>query len=190
MILPIISYGHNILRQKGREIDASYPELESLITSMWETMIGAKGCGLAAPQVNKAIRLFIVDSMGTYEGMDEEERNEFFEGDTGIRETFINGRILSYSDETWLEEEGCLSIPTLAEQVERPWSITIEYLDLNFQPQRKDFHGTTARMIQHEFDHTEGKLYLDYLKPITRRLLEGKLKKIAKGEIKGKYPMK
>jgi peptide deformylase len=190
MILPIISYGHNILRQKGKEIDPAYPDLDALISNMWETMYGANGGGLAAPQVNKSIRLFIVDSVVSYKTMDEDERKEFFDGDTGIKETFINARIMKYSEETWPEDEGCLSVPKLYEEVERSWSITIEYFDRNFAPHTKEFHGTTARIIQHEFDHTEGKLYLDYLKPITRRLLEGKLKKIAKGELKGKYPMK
>jgi|SRR5581483_9092945 len=191
MLLPILSYGHSRLREKCNDIDAAYPNLETLITNMWETMYGARGCGLAAPQVNVPIRLFVVDSKATYDNMDEEERKRYFvPEDTGIIETFINAAITHRSPETWVDEEGCLSIPTLAENVERSWSITIEYHDQQFQRQAKTFYGATARMIQHEYDHTEGVLYLDYLKPLTRKLLAGKLEKIAKGKIRAKYPMK
>ncbi|HEY4786707.1 MAG TPA: peptide deformylase [Bacteroidales bacterium] len=190
MILPIISYGHSVLRLKGAEIDAGYPELENLITNMWETLEAADGSGLAAPQVNHAIRLFIVDSLGTWERMKTENRDDYFEGDTGIKETFINARITKYFDESWTESEGCLSIPTLSEDVERPWSITIQYMDRNFQKHITTFHGITARIIQHEYDHTEGKLYIDYLKPLTKRLLNGKLTKISKGQIAARYKMK
>lgn len=191
MKLPILAYGHTMLREKCKEIDNSYPNLDTLIHNMWETLHGANGCGLAAPQVNLPIRLFLVDSKTTYEHMDDEERTTYFEpGDTGIVETFINARITERSAKTWTDAEGCLSIPKLAEDVERPWSITIEYVDTAFQPQKKTFHGATARMIQHEYDHTEGILYLDYLKPLKRKLLSGKLNKISKGTIKAKYPMK
>jgi peptide deformylase len=191
MKLPILTYGHNVLREKCKEIDNSYPELNKLIDNMWETLYGATGCGLAAPQVNLSIRLFLVDSKTTFGHMDSADRQTYFEpGDTGIVETFINARITERSEETWTDEEGCLSIPTLAEEVERPWSITIEYLDRDFQPHTKTFHGATARMIQHEYDHTEGILYLDYLKPLKRKLMSGKLNKISKGIIKAKYPMK
>jgi len=190
MILPIVSYGHSILRQKCRVIDRRYPELNNLIDDMWNTLYAANGCGLAAPQVNHTIRLFIVDSIETFEKMEEEDRDAFFDGDSGIRETFINAKIIGKSDDVWVEKEGCLSIPTLTEEVERPWSIEIEYYDRNFMKHTAMFNGTTARMIQHEYDHTEGKLYLDYVKPLTKRLLNGKLTKISKGEIKAKYKMR
>lgn len=191
MQLPILSYGHGILREQCHDIDASYPELNKLIDNMWETMHGANGCGLAAPQVNVPVRLFIIDSKTTYDKMEEANREDFFApDDTGITETFINATIIDESDETWIDEEGCLSIPALAERVKRPWSITIEYVNREFEMQIKTFHGTTARMIQHEYDHTEGVLYLDYLKPLTRKLLQGKLEKISKGQVKAKYPMK
>ena len=190
MILPIVSYGHSVLRQKCKEINLDYPGLNALIDNMWETLYPANGCGLAAPQVNHLIKLFIVDSKETYESLEQTERDEFFEGDRGIIETFINAKIINYSDVVWIEREGCLSVPTLNEDVERSWSITIEYADRNFKSQKKTFHGTTARMIQHEYDHTEGKLFIDYVKPITRRLLNGKLTKISKGQVNTKYKMK
>ena len=190
MILPIVSYGHDVLRQKCIEVEQHDPELEALITNMWETLYGADGCGLAAPQVNVPVRLFLVDSKLTYESMDEEDREDFYDGDTGIHETFINARIVEYSEDTWIDEEGCLSIPAIVRDVERPWSITIEYVDRQFQPQRKTFNGITARMIQHEYDHIEGILYLDYLTPRQMTLLKDKLRKISEGEITAEYPMK
>jgi peptide deformylase len=191
MQLPILSYGHSILREPCRDIDADYPELNKLIDSMWVTMYAANGCGLAAPQVNVPIRLFLVDSKTTYEKLQNEIREEYFAAeDKGIVETFINAAIVEQSERTWTDEEGCLSIPDLSESVKRPWSITVEYLNRQFEPQTKTFYGITARMIQHEYDHTEGVLYLDYLKPLKRKLLQRKLHKIAKGDIKAKYPMK
>jgi peptide deformylase len=190
VILPIVSYGHDVLRQKCIEVEQHDPELEALITNMWETLYGADGCGLAAPQVNVPVRLFLVDSKLTYESMDEEDREDFYDGDTGIHETFINARIVEYSEDTWIDEEGCLSIPAIVRDVERPWSITIEYVDRQFQPQRKTFNGITARMIQHEYDHIEGILYLDYLTPRQKTLLKDKLRKISEGEITAEYPMK
>jgi peptide deformylase len=190
MILPIVSYGKSILRQKCKDIDSSYPDLQKLIDDMWETLYPAGGTGLAAPQVNHAIKLFIVDSKEMFNKMDAEDQAEFFEGDQGIQETFINAKIIDESEEYWTEQEGCLSIPTLAEDVDRPWTITIEYFDRDFQKHTKTYSGTTARVIQHEYDHTQGKLYLDYVNPLKRQLLKGKLLKISKGEIKGKYPMR
>ncbi len=190
MILPIVPYGQSILRQKCKEIDRQYPNLDKLIDDMWETLYPADGTGLAAPQVNHSIKLFIVDSCEIYERMEPEERTEFFVGDNGIKETFINAKIIGYSDDLWIEYEGCLSIPTLSEEVERPWTITIEYWDRNFQKQKKTYSGTTARVIQHEYDHTEGKLYLDYVNPLRRKLLGGKLTKISNGQMKTKYRMK
>ena len=120
----------------------------------------------------------------------DEDRDEFFAGDTGIRETFINANIIHKSEEAWTDLEGCLSIPTLAGEVERPWTVTIEYMDQQFTSHTKTFRGATARMIQHEYDHTLGVLYIDYLSPLKRKLLAGKLAKIAKGQITAKYPMK
>jgi peptide deformylase len=189
MILPVVAYGHSILRQKCIEISPDYPELAQLIDNMWETLYPADGSGLAAPQVNLPIKLFIVDSKEIFDRMKEEERVEYFEGDEGIQETFINAEIIEYSDEIWTEEEACLSIPEVAEDVKRPWSITIEYLNRDFQKQVKTFSGITARVVQHEFDHTRGKLYIDYVNPIKRKLLSGKMLRIAKGQVRTKYKM-
>ncbi len=187
----ILAYGHSILKRKCVDIEKDYPELDKLIADMWETMKNAHGCGLASSQIGLPIRLFIVDSESTFQNLDEQGREAYFDkNDRGTMETFINAKIIERSEELWEDEEGCLSIPGLSQKVKRHWSITIEYSDKDFEPQTKVFTGTTARMIQHEYDHIEGILYLDYLKPLTRKLIDGKLKKIAKGQIKTKYPMK
>ena len=188
---PILVYGLSILKQKCNYIEKNYPELDKLIADMWETIKNANGCGLASPQIGLPIRLFVVDSKTTFENLDEADREIYFDkDDKGIMETFINAKIIERSAELWEDEEGCLSIPNLAQKVARHWTITIEYCDKYFEPQTKTFSGTTARMIQHEYDHTEGILYLDYLKPLTKKLMDGKLKRIVKGQILTKYPMK
>ena len=187
----ILAYGHSILKQKCNDIEKDYPELDKLIADMWETMKNANGCGLASPQIGLPIRLFIVDSQTTFENLDEADRKIYFEkDDKGIMETFINAKIIERSEEFWEDEEGCLSIPNLSQPIKRNWTITIEYCNKNFEQQTKTFSGTTARMIQHEYDHTEGILYLDYLKPLTKKLIERKLKSIVKGQIQTKYPMR
>jgi len=191
MTLPIFSYGHSILKERCEDITPSYPDLDALINNMWETLYGANGCGLAAPQIGKSIRLFLVDSKTTFNNMNQSERKKLFESeDTGIVETFINARILRQSERTWTDEEGCLSIPNMTQQVSRPWSVEIEYYDKDFKQQRNIFAGSTARMIQHEYDHIEGILYLDYLSPLKRKIIQGKLRKIATGQFPAKYPMK
>lgn len=188
---PILAYGNRILKQKCIDIEESHPKLDKLIADMWETMKNANGCGLASSQIGLPIKLFIVDSKSTFENLEETDREIYFaQDDKGIMETFINAKIIERSAELWEDHEGCLSIPDLSQKVTRPWSITIAYCDKDFEPQTRTFRGTTARMIQHEYDHTEGVLYLDYLKPLTKKLMEGKLKKIAKGQIQTKYPMK
>ena len=187
----ILAYGHSILKQKCNDIEKDYPELDKLIADMWETMKNANGCGLASPQIGLPIRLFIVDSKTTFENLDDADRKISFEkSDNGIMETFINAKIIERSEQLWEDEEGCLSIPNLLQTIKRNWTITIEYYNKDFELQTKTYSGTTARMIQHEYDHTEGILYLDYLKPLTKKLMEGKLKKITKGQIQTKYPMK
>ena len=187
----ILAYGHSILKQKCSDIEATYPELDKLISDMWETMKNANGCGLAAPQIGLPVKLFIVDSKTTFENLTVREQQEVFEkNDSGIMETFINAKIIEHSEEIWEDEEGCLSIPNLAQKVVRPWSIVVEYYNKDFEPKTKTFGGATARMIQHEYDHTQGILYLDYLKPLTKKLMESKLKKIKRGQIEPAYPMK
>ena len=186
----ILAYGHHILKQKCNDIEKDYPELDKLIADMWETMENANGCGLASPQIGLPVRLFIVDSKSTFDNLGEEERKFYFpQDDKGIMETFINAKIIQRSEELWDDEEGCLSIPNLFYKVKRNWAITIEYYNRNFKKQIRTFSGTTARMIQHEYDHTEGVLYLDYLKPLTKRLMASKLQKILKGQIVPTYPM-
>lgn len=186
----ILAYGHHILKQKCNDIEKDYPELDKLIADMWETMENANGCGLASPQIGLPIRLFIVDSKSTFDNLGEEDRKFYFpQDDKGIMETFINAKIIQRSEELWDDEEGCLSIPNLFYKVKRNWAITIEYYNRNFEKQIRTFSGTTARMIQHEYDHTEGVLYLDYLKPLTKRLMASKLQKILKGQIVPTYPM-
>lgn len=191
MKLPVLAYGHRLLQQKCSAVENDSPEIRQLIKDMWETMQYANGCGLAAPQVGKALRLFIADSQTLYNQLEENDHLTLFpEGDEGIRETFINARILERSAALWEEEEGCLSIPNLYLPVQRPWSVTIEYYNQDFQKQLRTFCGTTARIIQHEYDHTEGILYPDHLKPLRRKLIEPRLKKISRGMYPTNYPMK
>lgn len=187
----ILVYGHSNLKQKCTDIEKDYPELDKLITDMWETMKNVNGCGLASPQIGLPIRLFVVDSKTTFENLEKADRKKYFApDDIGIMETFINAEIIERSDQLWEDKEGCLSIPNLLQPIKRHWTITIEYCNSDFEQQTKTYSGTTARMIQHEYDHTEGILYLDYLKPLTKKLMEGELKKIMKGQIQTNYPMK
>lgn len=188
MILPIVAYGTPILRKVSAEIKKDYPGLDKLIADMFETMESAKGVGLAAPQVNKGIRLFVVDSTKMY---DENEKKEGQAADKqGIREVFINARKIEEKGEEWEYEEGCLSIPGIREDVARKGNIRIRYLDQHFKEHEKQFTGLTARVIQHEYDHIEGKLFIDHLKPLKRSLLKGKLDKISKGITDVNYKMK
>jgi peptide deformylase len=191
MVLPIFSLGNSILRKTCSEVAPGYQGLDQLIDNLWETMQAANGSGLAAPQIGHAIRLFTVDSKASFDCMEPEDQEFYFiPGDNGITETFLNARIIAYSeDNIWEDSEGCLSIPNMSQKVKRPWSVTIEYLDRDFNKQVKTFGGTTARVIQHEYDHTDGILYLDRINPLTRRLIDGRVKKISKGEIPASYPM-
>lgn len=188
MILPITAYGHSILRQRCVNITPDYPNLQELIGNMWETLYASHGVGLAAPQVNIPIRLFLVDSLHVMEQMDEEEKAAY-PGDEGIKAVFINAEIIELDGEPWAYEEGCLSIPKIREDVDRPESVVIKYTDEHFQPQQKTFKGLTARVIQHEYDHIEGKLFIDYLKPLKKRLLQKRLKDISKGNVQVDYKM-
>ena len=182
MVLPIVAYGDPVLRKAGKEITKDFPDLEKLIEDMYETMERAKGVGLAAPQVNKSIRLFVIDSKKMYD--DEKEKNE------GIREVFINARMMDETGEEWAYEEGCLSIPQIREEVMRQPSIKIKYYDREFKMHQREFTGLTARVIQHEYDHIEGKLFIDHIKPLKRSLLKGRLEKISKGDVDVSYKMK
>lgn len=191
MLYPILAYGHPMLREKGKPVNLGKDALNTLISQMWQTMRRANGCGLAANQIGENLRLFIVDSRSTYQQLDNTARQTLYEnGDTGIEEVFINAELISRSDEKWVEEEGCLSIPSLSEPVTRPWSIEIRYFDQELVRHQKVFSGATARMIQHEYDHTEGILYIDYLNLAARKLAVSKLNRIRRGQIKTGYPMR
>lgn len=188
MILPIVAYGAPVLRTVAKDITAEYPALEKLIDNMWETMYASNGVGLAAPQVNKAIRLFVVDSRQIFEGMDEKERKEYPDA-PGMKQVFINAHVKELNGEEWSYNEGCLSIPKIREDVTREEEVVLEFQDENFQPHIKTFRGITARVILHEYDHIEGKLFIDHLKPLKKKLLKGKLDDISKGKVKVDYKM-
>jgi len=188
MILPIVAYGNPVLRKKGKDIDPGYPGLEGLIADMWETMYNSKGVGLAAPQVNRDIRLFIVDSLQILSNLEEEEKNDF-PGDDGYKGVFINARINSIDGKEWLYNEGCLSIPKIREDIPRREIVNLTFLDDHFTPHTLTFVGVTARVILHEYDHVDGKLFIDYLKPLKRNLLKRKLDNISRGNITVDYKM-
>jgi peptide deformylase len=188
MMLPIVAYGHPTLRKVCAEIDADYPELSTLIQNMWDTMYKSNGVGLAAPQINQAIRLFVVDSIQIVEGADEEDKDDY-KDEKPVKQVFINPEIVSLEGEAWKYNEGCLSIPKVREDVMRPERVTLSYLDEQFQPHTDTFDGITARVILHEYDHIEGKLFIDHLSPLKRRLLKGKLDDISKGKVRVDYRM-
>lgn len=181
MILPIVAYGDPVLKQVANDIDAEYPYLKQLIEDMENTMEKASGVGLAAPQIGLSIRLFIIDSTLM---MDEGEE------DKGIREVFINAEMIEETGKEWAFAEGCLSIPDIREDVYRKDTITIKYLDKDFKEHTKTFDGMTARVIQHEYDHIEGILFIDHLKPLKKKLLNKRLRRISEGKIDVKYRMR
>lgn len=178
MKLPIVAYGDPVLRKVCTDIDESYPDLQQLIANMFDTMYAASGVGLAAPQVNLPIRLFIVDI-----GPDED-------GKPGYKKVFINAHILEETGEPWAFNEGCLSIPDIREDVFRKPNIRIKYLDENFVAHEEEVTGMPARVIQHEYDHIEGKLFTDTLGILRKRMLKSKLDSIAKGKVRTDYKMR
>jgi peptide deformylase len=188
MVLPIIAYGDPVLRKVGKNLKKDYPNLQELILNMKETMKNAKGVGLAAPQVGKAIRLFIVDTSPFSEDdeLDTEERDLL----KNFNKVFINAKIIEEEGDDWAFNEGCLSIPNINEDVFRKESLTIEYLDENFEKQKETVDGLIARVVQHEYDHIEGVLFTDKLSSLKRRLLKKKLENISKGKIEVDYRMK
>ncbi|OUR92265.1 peptide deformylase [Flavobacteriales bacterium 34_180_T64] len=188
MILPIIAYGDAVLRKKSEEITKDYLNLEALLANMFETMYGAFGVGLAAPQIGLAIRLFLVDTepFADDESLSPEEQEEL----KGFKRVFINAKILEETGEEWAFNEGCLSIPDIREDVFRKPKIKIQYQDENFETQVEVFDGLIARVVQHEYDHIEGVLFTDKLSSLKKRLIKGRLTNIAKGKIKVDYKMK
>jgi len=188
MVLPIVAYGSPILRKKCVDIDPAYPGLQELIADMWKTMYESSGVGLAAPQINKDIRLFVIDSTQIFANMEEDEKGQYID-EPGTKQVFINAHITKLNGEEWSYNEGCLSIPKIREDIKRNEEVTIEFVDENFQPYTLTYAGITARVILHEYDHIEGKLFIDYLPPLKRRLLKGKLDDISRGKIKTDYRM-
>lgn len=188
MILPIIAYGDPVLRKMGQEITRDYPDLEQLILNMWDTMYEAYGVGLAAPQVNYSIRLFIIDPspFAEDETLTESEKEVL----SSLKKVFINPRIIAEEGEEWAFNEGCLSIPEIREDVFRKPRITIEYQDEGFKTFRETYEGLAARVIQHEYDHIEGILFTDKLSSLKKRLIKGKLSDISKGKVDVDYRMR
>ncbi len=188
MILPIAAYGSPILRVKCKDIDPDYPGLSKLIGDMWDTMYSSSGVGLAAPQVNRDIRLFLVDSYQMFANQEEDEKGKYPDA-PGIKQVFLNAHIRELDGEEWSYNEGCLSIPKIREDIFRNEKVTLDYVDENFEPHTTTFNGITARVILHEYDHIEGKLFIDYLKPLKRKLLKSKLDDITRGKISVDYRM-
>ncbi len=188
MILPIVAYGSPVLRKIAKDISPDYPNLQKLIDDMWETMYASNGVGLAAPQVNKDIRIFVMDSTQIFANQDEEDKGKYPD-DPGTKKIFINAHIKEFRGDDWSYNEGCLSIPKIREDITRPEEITLTYADENFELHTETFIGVTARIIQHEYDHIEGKLFIDRIKPFKRKLLQGKLADITKGKVKVDYKM-
>jgi peptide deformylase len=188
MILPIVAYGAAVLRKVGSAITPDYPGLDKLIADMWETMYASNGVGLAAPQINKDIRLFVVDSQQIFDNLEEDEEADYTDA-PGIKKVFINAQIVDLAGEEWAYNEGCLSIPKIREDVYRKEAVTLRYMDEQFQEHTETFHGISARVILHEYDHIEGKLFIDHLKPLKRKLLGGKLSDISKGKTRVDYKM-
>lgn len=188
MILPIVAYGHPVLRQVAQEIEPDYPQLDKLIADMWDTMYASNGVGLAAPQVNRSVRLFVIDSTQIFESMDADEKAEYPD-DNGLRQVFINPGVVSLKGEEWVYNEGCLSIPKIREDILRNEEVTLRFQDEQFNTHTKTFNGITARVILHEYDHIEGKLFIDRISLLKRKLIRSRLDDISKGKVRIDYRM-
>ncbi len=188
MVLPIVAYGDPVLRKKAKPITKDYPKLDELIDNMKETMYGAYGVGLAAPQIGLPIRLFLVDTAPFAEDdvFTEEEQDALKK----FQRTFINAEIIEEEGDEWAFNEGCLSIPDVREDVFRQPKVTIKYQDEAFNEHTETFDGLIARVVQHEYDHIEGILFTDKLSSLKKRLIKGKLANISKGKIKVDYRMR
>lgn len=188
MILPIVAYGDPVLRKMGVEIDKDYPNLNELIANMKETMYNASGVGLAAPQIGKAIRLFVIDASPFAEDddLDDEERATL----KAFNRVYINPKIIEEEGEEWTFNEGCLSIPDVREEVTRKPRVTLEYQDEDFNTHTEVLDGLAARVFQHEYDHIEGVLFTDKVSSLKKRLIKRKLENISKGKIRADYRMR
>jgi peptide deformylase len=191
MIVPIVAYGAPVLKKMAEEIDENYEGLTELIANMFESMYEASGVGLAAPQIGKSIRLFIVDASPFADNEEEdEEPDPKAAGLMGFKKVFINPIIEAEEGEEWGFQEGCLSIPNIREEVMRKPNIRITYYDENWKFCDEEYDGYAARIIQHEYDHVEGILFTDHLSPLKKRILKKKLVNISKGETDVRYRMK
>lgn len=179
MIYPVTVFGDPVLRKKAEPITTDFKDLNVFIQNMFETMYNSDGVGLAAPQVGRSIRVFILDTT-----IDDEEEP------MGIKRAFINPEIILKYGEEWSMNEGCLSVPEIREDVLRPESVKIKYQDEQFGVHEESFSGFTARVIQHEYDHLEGIMFVDYLNPLKKRILKSKLTAISKGKVIPKYKIK
>lgn len=181
MILPIYALGQPILKKKAIVIEKDHEGLKELISNMWETMYNAEGIGLAGPQVGQGIRIFLIDT----------EQIKDDKGDIqGFKKVFINAEKIEETGDLKDYEEGCLSIPDIRGDVKRPEVLTLKYMDENFEEKTETFTGLNARVIQHEYDHIEGKLFTEKLKPIKKRMIKRKLEIIKKGMVQVDYKMK
>lgn len=183
MILPIQAYGSSALRKVCEEVEEDHPNLQELIDNMFETMYNAPGVGLAGPQVNSGLRLFVIDTSQFYEDEEEAEEN-------GMKQVFINPEIVEKNGEEWSYEEGCLSIPAIRAEVLRPSKIHIQYYDRELNFHDEEFDELNARVIQHEYDHINGILFTDHLKPMKKRTLQKSLNEISQGKVKVAYKMR
>lgn len=190
MILPIVAYGDPVLKKEAEEIDENYPELKQLIEDMFETMYEASGVGLAAPQINRSIRLFVIDGSPFAETDEDEEEDPRAEGMEGFKKVFINPIIEEEEGPEWGFHEGCLSIPKIREEVMRKERVRLSYYDENWQFHDEWFDGYKARIIQHEYDHIDGILFTDHLSVLKRRLLTKRLQNISLGLVNVAYKMK
>jgi len=176
--MPVILYGNRILRKPCIDIGKETSGLDTLVDNLWSTLYSSGGVGLAAPQINNNWKVFVVDSSSAYNESDSIQKEAISPGNKAIKETFINARIVHKSEERWSELEGCLSIPGIVEPVERACDIIVEYLDISYHLKRNRFFGYTAKIIQHEYDHTNGVLFIDHLSPLRKKLLNSRLEKI------------
>jgi peptide deformylase len=190
MILPIIAYGDPVLKRVADDIDEKHDGLNELIDNMYDTMYNAQGVGLAAPQIGKSIRLFIVDGAPFAEKVEGEEPDPKAAGMENFKQVFINPVIETEEGESWGFHEGCLSIPKIREEVQRKSKIRITYYDRDWNFKDETYDGYSARIIQHEYDHIEGILFTDKISPLKRKLLNKKLTNLSKGIVDVDYKMK
>lgn len=181
MILPVYLYGQPVLRKVAEDIDQNYADLKTLIENMYETMYHSEGVGLAAPQIGLPIRVIVIDG---------DVMGEDFPECAGFKRTLINPEIVSFNNEKVTYDEGCLSLPGIHEGVSRPTEITLRYVDENFEPKEETLKGFAARIVQHEYDHLQGKMFIDHISPIRKQLIKAKLNNIIKGKVRCSYRTK